>query len=162
VCKVFVPTLYEPRMAPPGGQVVILQKVLDLDYGAVSDWAAHKRAIEAPMLAHLERVVPAVRGRIAVQHSASALTAWRFTGNLAGSMLGWEMSPDQLGAARPDVEGSLPGLYLVGHWVRPGGGVTPVIISAVRAAQAATGSAVLAGASTGAGGSGSPRGPASR
>jgi phytoene dehydrogenase-like protein len=144
VCKIFVPTLYEPAMAPPGGQVVILQKVLEMDYRAVADWAAHKAEVEALVTGHLERVVPEVSGRIVVKTSATARTAWRFTGNLEGSMLGWEMAPDQLGAARPGIEGPVPGLYLVGHWVQPGGGITPVIISALRVAQAATGSEVAA------------------
>jgi phytoene dehydrogenase-like protein len=30
-------------------------------------------------------------------------------------------------------------LYLTGHWTRPGGGITPVIISAMDVARAITG-----------------------
>ncbi len=71
--------------------------------------------------------------------SASAKTAWRFTLNHAGAMLGWEMSPDQLGDDRPDNAGPVEGLHLVGHWTRPGGGITPVIMSAVHAARAVAG-----------------------
>ena len=33
-------------------------------------------------------------------------------------------------------DGPLPGLYFTGHWTRPGGGITPVIISALRVADA--------------------------
>jgi hypothetical protein len=54
-------------------------------------------------------------------------------------MLGWEMSPEQLGDGRPGIRGPVDGLYLVGHWTRPGGGITPVIVSAVRAAEAVLG-----------------------
>ncbi len=135
-CKVFVPTLYEPAMAPPGGQIVILQKVLEMDYDAVDDWAAHKAEIESYTTDHLASVVPGLEKQIVVQTSASARTSWRFTLNEVGSMLGWEMSPDQLGDARPDIRGPVDGLYLVGHWVRPGGGITPVIISAMQVADA--------------------------
>jgi len=67
--------------------------------------------------------------------SASAQTAWRFTGNDRGAMLGWEMSPDQLGTRRPDTTGPFAGLHFVGHWTRPGGGVTPVLVSAQRVAE---------------------------
>jgi len=56
--------------------------------------------------------------------------------NKVGSMLGWEMSPDQLGEARPGIRGPIDGLLLVGHWTRPGGGITPVIISAMDVARA--------------------------
>lgn len=137
--KIFVPTLYEPRMAPPGGQIVILQKVLDLDYAAVSDWSAHKHALEERLMAHLEAAVPGIRGHVVVHLSATAATAQRFTANFRGAMLGWEMSPEQLGDGRMDVTTPLARLFLTGHWTRPGGGITPVIVSAQRAAQAVLG-----------------------
>ena len=88
-------------------------------------------------------MIPGIRDRIVVQTSASAQTSWRFTLNTRGAMLGWDMSPDQLGEARPDIEGPVDGLYLVGHWTRPGGGITPVIMSALRVAEAITGSRSL-------------------
>ncbi len=133
-CKVFAPTVYEPKMAPAGGQIIILQKVLEMDYAGVEDWPRHKREIEEYVLSHLEQVLPGSKSKVVVRLSASAKTAWRFTKNHAGAMLGWEMSPDQLGDDRPDNVGPVGGLYFVGHWTRPGGGITPVIISAQRVA----------------------------
>ncbi len=133
-CKVFAPTLYEPRMAPEGKQIVILQKVLDIEHPEFGSWAADKAAVEAYVTDALEAAVPGIREQIEVQTSASAQTSWRFTLNTKGSMLGWEMSPDQLGLLRPDTRGPVPGLHLVGHWTRPGGGITPVIVSALRVA----------------------------
>ncbi|MEM7583186.1 MAG: NAD(P)/FAD-dependent oxidoreductase [Acidobacteriota bacterium] len=135
-CKVFSPTVYEPRMAPAGGQIIILQKVLEMDYAGTEDWPRHKREIEDYVLGHLDKVIPGVRDRIVVHLSASAKTAWRFTLNQAGAMLGWEMSPDQLGEDRPDIMGPVDNLFLVGHWTRPGGGITPVIVSAQHVAEA--------------------------
>lgn len=139
-CKIFVPTLYEPGMAPDGGHVIILQKVQELDYDGVDCWPTHKAAVEGYVTDHLERVLPGIRERIVVQTSASAHTSWRFTLNEQGAMLGWEMSPDQLGAARPDIYGPVRGLFWVGHWTRPGGGITPVIMSAIRVSDELTGS----------------------
>jgi len=150
ICKIFSPTLYEPAMAPPGGQVVILQKVLEMeawgmegipwvDSWSAEDWAAHKAEVEAQVTDHLERVIPGIREKVVVQLSATAKTAERFTLNLAGAMLGWEMSPEQLGALRPELEGPVRNLHLVGHWTRPGGGITPVIVSAMQVAQTITG-----------------------
>lgn len=137
--KLFVPTLYEPAMAPPGGQVLIVQKVLEMDYAAVTDWPEHKRQVESFVLGHLARMLPGIEGKIVVRTSASAQTAWRFTLNHQGAMLGWEMSPEQLGARRPDLAGPVRNLFFAGHWVRPGGGITPVIVSAQHAAQAVAG-----------------------
>lgn len=135
ICKIFSPTLYDPSLAPEGGQIVILQKVQEIDYEAIDDWPAHKRAVEAEMFGHLARVLPGIEERVVVRHAASARTSWRFTRNLQGAMLGWEMSPDQLGARRPGLAGPVDGLYRTGHWVRPGGGITPVLVSARQAAE---------------------------
>lgn len=133
--KLFAPTLYEPAMAPDGEQILIVQKVLEMDYGAVTDWPAHKREIEDFIFGHLERVIPGIGAHIAVRSSASAQTSQRFTWNQGGAMLGWEMSPGQLGEGRPAIETAVPGLYCVGHWTRPGGGITPVIVSAQQVAR---------------------------
>ena len=146
ICKIFVPTLYEPEMAPPGHDVILLQKVLDQDPDRVEDWNVHKAAVEGAITRQLEAVLehagglsrPFAEHRV-VQLSATARTAERFTLNYAGAMLGWEMSPEQLGAARPGVENPLLGLTLVGHWTRPGGGITPVIVSALRAVESLLG-----------------------
>lgn len=135
-CKIFVPTLYEPRMAPPGGQVAILQRVMEVDYDAVEDWPAHKADVERTAMAHLESVVPGISDNVVVHLCASAQTAKRFTLNRDGAMLGWEMSPDQLGDHRPSIRGPARNLYLTGHWTQPGGGITPVIVSAMQTAEA--------------------------
>jgi phytoene desaturase len=134
--KLFVPTLYEPAMAPPGGHVLIVQKVLEMDYGAVSDWPHHKRQVEEFIFGHLARMLPGIEQRIVVRTSASAQTSWRFTLNHQGAMLGWEMSPDQLGSRRPAIASAVRNLFFTGHWTQPGGGITPVIVSARLAAQA--------------------------
>jgi prolycopene isomerase len=134
--KVFVPTLYEPAMAPPGGHVVIVQKVIDLDYAGVTDWADHKAAVERFVFDHLERMVPGFGRKVVVRLSATARTSHRFTWNHHGAMLGWEMSPEQLGDGRPGVSGPVRNLYFTGHWTRPGGGITPVLVSAIHAAEA--------------------------
>ena len=138
--KVFVPTMYEPAMAPAGHQIVILQKLVADPFEEVSDWSEQKRRVEADLLERAEAVLPGLGGQVVVGSSASALTARRFTTNTEGAMLGWEMSPAQLGEGRPGIETGVRGLYLVGHWTRPGGGITPVIVSAQQAARLITGS----------------------
>lgn len=136
--KIFVPTLYEPRMAPAGGHIVIVQKLTDIDYSAIKDWPAHKRAVEDYIMQNLERIMPGFSEKIIVRLSASAQTSYNFTLNHRGAMLGWEMSPDQLGERRPSVNGAVKNLYLVGHWAQPGGGITPVIVSAMQVARTIT------------------------
>ncbi len=139
--KIFVPTLFEPDLAPPGGQIVILQKVLDpVMFGepASQDYAGHKQEVEDYLLALLESVVPGSIERVRARSSATARTSERFTLNRGGAMLGWEMSPEQVGRIRPPTESPVAGLFLVGHWTRPGGGITPVIASAIEVAAQVT------------------------
>ncbi len=133
--KLFVPTLYEPALAPPGGHVLIVQKVQALDFRTIADWGAHKRAVEQFILTRLDQLIPGIGDHTVVRLSATAATHHRYTLNHHGAMLGWEMSPDQLADSRPDIDGPARGLYLVGHWSRPGGGITPVMVSAMEVAR---------------------------
>jgi prolycopene isomerase len=139
--KLFIPTLYEPEMAPRGGHVVIVQKITDIDYRSITDWPRHKAAIEQYVMENIERIIPGFSEKIVVGLSASALTSHRYTLNHQGAMLGWEMSPDQLGSLRPGLQSSIRNLYFTGHWTQPGGGITPVIVSAMRVAKLVTESA---------------------
>jgi phytoene dehydrogenase-like protein len=133
--KIFVPTLFDREMAPPGGHILIVQKITDIDYSQVDDWAAHKAGVEKYIYGNLERIIPNFSDHVVVKLSASALTSHRFTLNHRGAMLGWEIAPDQLGADRPYVVSPLKNLYFAGHWTQPGGGITPVMVSAMRVAN---------------------------
>ena len=133
--KLFFPTLYEPRMAPPGHDILIVQKMSPVPYDEVRDWQAHKFEIENQIMTDLRRLIPAFDDHVVMKLSATANTSYRYTMNYQGAMLGWEMAPDQLGDARPSNTTPIDNLYLVGHWTKPGGGITPVIVSAQRVAK---------------------------
>jgi len=137
--KFFVPTMFDRSVAPEGGQIIIIQKVIDIDFDGIEDWPRHKEKIDNFVLGHLEEMVPRFSDRVAVRLSASAMTSHHYTLNNSGAMLGWEMAPDQLGQRRPGTDGPVEGLYYCGHWTRPGGGITPVIVSAMQAAEKVTG-----------------------
>jgi phytoene dehydrogenase-like protein len=138
VFKVFLPTSFDPSLAPPGGQIIIVQKVTSVDFDKIEDWPAHKAAIENWILQGLERCLPGISNNIDIKLSASAQTSHRYTLNHHGAMLGWEMAPDQLGEHRPAIQGPLRDLYFVGHWSQPGGGITPVMISAMQVVKEIT------------------------
>ena len=83
----------------------------------------------------LEKCLPGLGSKTVIKLSASAQTSHRYTLNHCGAMLGWEMSPDQLGEKRPGIQGPFRNLYFIGHWTRPGGGITPVMVSAMQAVK---------------------------
>jgi phytoene dehydrogenase-like protein len=136
VFKIFIPTHFDPEIAPPGCQILIVQKVTPVEFHEVSDWRAHKAGVENAIMERLREILPGIDERIVVRLSASARTSERFTGNQQGAMLGWEMSPGHLGAGRLPFQTTVLNLYLTGHWTQPGGGITPVILSAQRVAKA--------------------------
>ena len=113
-----------------------MQKLSPVRVDEVHDWNAHKAEVEAGIMARLFQILPGIEEHIVYQSSASAMTSFRFTNNWQGAMLGWEMSPHQLGPGRPPVTTNIRNLFLVGHWTQPGGGITPVIVSAQRVADA--------------------------
>src|SRR6185436_19076823 len=109
--KIFVPTLFEPRMAPEGGQVLIIQKVTEFDYDSIEDWSAQKMELERFAFSRLEGLIPRLKDKTVVMCGATALTSYRYTLNSRGAMLGWEMSPDQLGTSRPELTSPIENLY---------------------------------------------------
>lgn len=139
--KLFVPTLYEPALAPEGCHVLVVQKVIEFDYDSVAHWPSHKKAIEDFVYRELGRIIPNLESHIVVSLSASAKTSERYTMNYQGAMIGFEMSPEQLGERRPSIQTPVENLLLTGQWTRPGGGITPVVISAMRCAQQIMGQA---------------------
>ena len=135
VFKIFTTTRFDPEIAPPGCQILIVQKVTPAPFEEITDWTAHKAEIENFIMGRLREILPGIDDHIVVKMSATAMTSYHFTNNRQGAMLGWEMSPDQLGSARLPNSTPIENLYLAGHWTQPGGGITPVIVSAQRVAQ---------------------------
>src|SRR5262249_6623551 len=90
VFKIFLSTHYDPEIAPPGCQILIVQKVTPVDFTRITDWAAHKAAIENVIMTRLRAILPQIDDHIVVRLSATAMTSHRFTGNSQGAMLGWE------------------------------------------------------------------------
>jgi phytoene desaturase len=133
--KVFFTTMFDPEVAPPGHDILIVQKWGTANFDQIQDWQAHKMKTEGYIMEQLRRLIPGLDEKIVLHCSATAHTSYRYTLNYRGAMLGWEMSPDQLGPLRPANQTPIENLYLVGHWTRPGGGITPVIVSAQRVAD---------------------------
>jgi phytoene dehydrogenase-like protein len=136
VFKIFVPTHFDAGLAPPGCQILIVQKLTPVRLEDVTDWNAHKAEVESQIMPRLREILPGIDQHIVTKSAASAFTSFRYTNNWQGAMLGWEMSPPQLGAGRLPSATPVKKLYLTGHWTCPGGGVTPVIISAHQVANA--------------------------
>jgi len=125
-----VPTVRDPGLAPPGGDVVSIlasYAPIDLDGG----WTAERRAelLEA-VLRRLESVAPAVRTQLVASLVLTPADLEREYALTGGQLHHGEPALDQLLVMRPAPSAAryataVPGLYLGGSGSHGGGGVNP-------------------------------------
>jgi phytoene desaturase len=130
---VTVPTLVDPTLAADGKHLVVLTTLVDYDVG--TSWREQKVRAADVLLERAERALPGLTSALCFSEGASPRTMERYTLNTAGAIYGWELSPSQVGTSRPSQRTPIAGLYLAGHWTRPGGGIYGVTVSGVQAAQ---------------------------
>jgi prolycopene isomerase len=97
-------------------------------------WKDQKQQLADRLIDEAEQVIPGLRKSIVYQDAGSPTTMQRYTGNHNGAIYGWDASPKSL-ATRLAMETPVPGLFLAGHWTRPGGGLYAVVTSGQIAAQ---------------------------
>jgi prolycopene isomerase len=131
-----VPTLLDPGLAPPGMHTSVLTTLLP--HAAVSSWRASKEEITERLLARAEQVLPGLRASLSFVEAGTPRTLERYTRNDAGAAYGWEHSPEQVGLGRVALRSPIAGLFLAGHWTRPGGGVYGVVKSGIEVASLVT------------------------
>ncbi len=134
-----VPTVSDPALAPAGEHLLILTTLVP--NSATQRWPRDKAREVHAILAAAERHIPDLRNHVLFAEGATPRTMERYTRNTAGAIYGWAMSPQQVGPARPSQRTPIEGLYLAGHWTRPGGGIYGVVASGVEAARTIVGHA---------------------
>jgi len=132
-----VPTLVDPKLAPAGEHLLVLTTLVA--FCAEQPWAERKQRLVEALLRQAERRLPGLSRSLRHAEGATPRTLERYTRNEAGAMYGFEMTPAQVGPGRLENETPLAGLFLAGHWTRPGGGVVGVVQSGLRTARLALG-----------------------
>lgn len=132
-----IPTLADSTLAPADEHILLLTTLCPYDVG--QSWRQAKPLFQQRLLHQAERYFPRLSQRLLINEAGSPRTLERYTLNRGGAAYGFAPSPQQIGPIRPDVRGALPGLFHVGHWTRPGGGVAGVSVSAQLATQAILG-----------------------
>ena len=130
--SITAPSLVDPKNAPAGQQLLVLTTLLDA--GSAARWSDVKAERMQALLALAERRLPGLADSLCFAEAATPRTMERYTRNTAGAAYGFDVTPAQVGPGRLDNRTPLPGLYLAGHWTRPGGGVEGVLRSGVRTA----------------------------
>ena len=131
--SVTVPTLSDATLAPAGQHLMLLTELCPYHVGR--SWREGKLPYQQRLLAKAESYYPGLRDHVLFVESGSPRTLERYTLNHKGAAYGWSALPSQMGPQRPSLKGCIPGLYQVGHWSRPGGGVSAVSVSGVLLSQ---------------------------
>lgn len=132
-----VPTGLDRSLAPAGEHLLVLTTLVDP--AALPRWRDAKAATAERMLEAASARIPGLRGALTFAEAATPRTLERYTRNTAGALYGWELTPRQVGPGRPGPDTDVRGLYLAGHWAKPGGGITGVALSGILAARAIAG-----------------------
>lgn len=119
---------YDETMAPAGKSAVVVSFDAEL-----ADWTpfardraryeAEKNAIATQVIAALDRRLPGFARQVEVVDVATPRTIVRYTGNWRGSTEGWLLTTSNWNESMSGTLPGLGGLYMVGQWVEPGGGV---------------------------------------
>jgi prolycopene isomerase len=134
--SVLIPTLKDASLAPPGQHLVILKA-----FGpSTGDLPPAGDEVADRMLELAEQVLPGLRRHLTFVYERAARATFSERLHLLGPVYGWAATPDQTGPRRLSQVGPIPGLFLVGHWTRPGHGIATVVRSGVGAARLVLGS----------------------
>jgi prolycopene isomerase len=101
-------------------------------------YKALKDEVTPQLLEKMERAlgVENLERHVEVLELATPVTIERFTENRGGAYVGWRYSTDQARDHIPQ-QSPIPNVFLCGHWVAPGGGVSNVMTGGLNAADLA-------------------------
>jgi ferredoxin-NADP reductase len=128
----------DPDFSPPGTASVVLTLIsysepwLKL---SPAEYIEAKSKVADNVIKLAERVAPGLRDHIEVVEVATPLTNARYTGNIGGSIIGFDETFKGTGMDRMPSRGALPGLYFTGSYVNIGGGYEPSMVSGFMAAR---------------------------
>ncbi|EGT4625350.1 TPA: NAD(P)/FAD-dependent oxidoreductase [Clostridioides difficile] len=126
------PTLEDSSLCSEGEHLLIISTMFG--FMIEENWDKVKQNYTNKLLEFAEKIVPNLRNHILYLEAATPKTMNRYTLNSQGSCFGWEQNYRQL-QYRPKQKTPIKGLYLVGHWTEPGGGVVAAMLSGYKLAN---------------------------
>jgi phytoene dehydrogenase-like protein len=127
--EMYIPTVFDPSLAPPGKHIIIMDAVCH-PYGLrEGSWDEIRDAVADRIIGQLGEYMPNLPGSVLHREILCPLEIERRFYMTGGHHLHGDMGPDQLLFLRPasglrGYRAPLPGLYLCGSGVHPGGGIT--------------------------------------
>jgi phytoene dehydrogenase-like protein len=137
----------DPSCCPEGKSIVttmvlaepeLFERALDPGRKRGKAYKELKKELAAQLLEKMKRALefPDLERHIEALELSTPITLERYTANRGGAYVGWKYSPDQVEAHFPQ-QSPVENLFLCGHWVAPGGGVSNVMVGGINAAEMA-------------------------
>jgi phytoene dehydrogenase-like protein len=128
---------FDPTLAPSGKCVLVSTFMTNYPYWEklYEDREAYKeekQRIADTVVTAFENRFPKLRGNIEMVDVATPITYKRYTNNWQGSFEGWLLTTGNMGKSTRGFDKTLPGLdglYMIGQWITPGGGLPPAASS---------------------------------
>jgi phytoene dehydrogenase-like protein len=139
----------DPTCCPEGKSVVasmvlakpeLFEATLDPGRKRGKAYKELKKHLTSQLLQRMSRAlgIADLERHVEVMELATPITLERYTSNRAGAYVGWKYSTNQA-QAHFSQKSPIENLFLCGHWVSPGGGVTNVMRGGNIAAEIAEG-----------------------
>jgi phytoene dehydrogenase-like protein len=106
------------------------------------EYRRRKEALMEELLETAATLIPELRDHVHWREAATPVTQERFTHSTGGTSYGIEYATDQMGPARIGYATEVPGLFLCGASTPAGHGISNVMFSGLRAAEAASGAKI--------------------
>lgn len=135
-------SMVDATACPKGKNVICLTTIMP--YGWKDGWyenesygkyTALKQEVADVLIKRAEKMLPGLGDHIEEMETGSPRTMEHYTLNTAGSILGWDNTPDQTMLKRLPQKTPIKNLYLAGAWTFPSGGQSAVIMSGLMAAE---------------------------
>jgi phytoene dehydrogenase-like protein len=129
---------FDPVQMPAGKTVLITTFMTPYAYWEElyrdrEGYRKEKQRIADAVVMAIEGRFPATAGKVEVVDVATPITYKRYTNNWQGSFEGWLLTTRNMGESMiKGMDMTLPGLqdfYMIGQWVKPGGGLPPAAAS---------------------------------
>ncbi len=135
-------SMVDPMASPKGKNVICLTTIMPYDWKhgwyekeSYDKYNALKHETADILIARAEKILPGLGSYIEEMEVGSPRTMEHYTLNTAGSILGWDNTPEQTMLKRLPQKTPIKNLYLAGAWTFPSGGQSAVLMSGLMAAE---------------------------
>lgn len=131
--NISIPSLVDPSAAPPGCHAIAI--ISFGPFGNQKFWDMEKEAYADQLIDLASTVIPGLASSIRVKKILTPADLHARTNAFEGAMYGWDSTPEQVMFWVPTQKTPADGLYLAGHWTRPGAGCASAMLSGLGAAN---------------------------